>query len=146
MNPKYERVASDPSLMAKELSAFAQHMRAAAQQHGLALTHLVVQHHWGVANAAPADAPMLPCPEGEGDHQVQQAAQQRSSDASGDLGAIHERLCDLTFRLSPVAFFQARATTPGASCDEGRQTRTRGLCGHSAPRCCCCAPSAAPCR
>ena len=48
MNPDYAGVKADPDLMQAELAALSAHMRAHAQREGLALTHLLVQHHTGV--------------------------------------------------------------------------------------------------
>lgn len=92
VNPCYASVRRDPGLMERELSGLAAHLAAAGKSAGLPLSALMVQHHSGVANAAPYDAPVVPCPGSP----VPSAA------------TITDTLCELRFRVSPTAFFQVR--------------------------------------
>lgn len=61
---------------------------------------LVLQHHSGISNAAPDDAPLLPWPgeeEGEG------------GEGENERGSITDVLCGLRFRVSPSSFFQVNS-------------------------------------
>lgn len=78
----------------RELAALASALRDAAASVGAPRPSLAVQHHTGISNAAPADAPLVPCP-GDGDQP-----------AAGALAVVDDSLCGLTFRVSPSAFFQ----------------------------------------
>jgi hypothetical protein len=73
--------------------ALADFLRTSAAARGLPLTSVWVQRHTGVANAAPADAPTALLPGFEG--------------PEGRGGCIVDSLCQLRFRVSPQAFFQA---------------------------------------
>ena len=84
----------DAATTDRELAALASALRDAAASVGAPRPSLAVQHHTGISNAAPADAPLVPCP-GDGD------------DASANaLAVVDDSLCGLTFRVSPSAFFQ----------------------------------------
>jgi tRNA/tmRNA/rRNA uracil-C5-methylase (TrmA/RlmC/RlmD family) len=72
-----------------------------------------------VSNAAPAGAPLLPCP-GPGDDDddddtttpATTTTTTTTPPPSRGLGAVTDALCGLTFRVSPTAFFQVN---PGAA-------------------------------
>jgi hypothetical protein len=72
--------------------------RSEAEAQGLpAPTALLLQLYSGISNAAPSDCPIM------------QLTDSVLPGAVGD-GApttIHDALCDVTFRISPMSFFQA---------------------------------------
>ncbi|KAI8464892.1 MAG: S-adenosyl-L-methionine-dependent methyltransferase [Monoraphidium minutum] len=92
-------VVTDAATMEGELQALGSFLRSKGAEQGLPLTALWVQHHTGVANAAPADAPTAVVPGFGG--------------PEGGGGLIRDALCQLAFRVSPQAFFQVNA---GATC------------------------------
>jgi hypothetical protein len=82
----------------------------------LPLTALLMQQHSGVSNAAPVTAPLSICPgftpaaaaaaaaaAGAGSSSVAASA---SADAVNEAGSFNDDLCELTFRVSPTAFYQ----------------------------------------
>lgn len=103
--------------------------QAAAQ--GLPLTCLRFQHHSGVANVAPVEAPLVLPPGEEATATAADAmhagesadaagvgaeGSSSSSAAAGSGGGayIHDSLGGLRFRISPVAFFQVRFHMTGS--------------------------------
>jgi len=90
---------TDAATLDSEVRALAAFLQDAAKQQGLPLTSIWVQHHSGVANAAPADAHTAPLPGFEG--------------PEGLGGVIQDSLCELRFRISPLAFFQVRRVNGG---------------------------------
>ena len=87
-----------------ECAALAAALRqaAAAAHPPMPLGELLLQVHTGCSNAAPADAPLMPLDD------YTEAAGPRSE------GALHERLFDLRFRVSPDAFFQVNTASAEA--------------------------------
>ena len=87
-----------------ECAALAAALRkaAAAAQPPLPLAALLLEVHTGCSNAAPAGAPLMPLD-----------AYAEAPAARCD-GALHERLFDLRFRISPDAFFQVNSAAAEA--------------------------------
>ena len=75
---------------------------AAAANPPMPLGALLLQVHTGCSNAAPPDAPLMPLDD------YSEAPGIRSD------GALHERLFDLRFRVSPDAFFQVNSASAEA--------------------------------
>lgn len=76
--------------------ALAKFLKAKSAERALPLTSIWVQHHSGVANAAPADALTAPLP----------GCECLSGAAGLGGGLIRDTLCELRFKISPLAFFQ----------------------------------------
>lgn len=100
-----DRYPASADQQAAELQAMARHLSAAGEAAGMPLTSVRVQYHSGVANAAPADAPIveLPRPAGGG-------GGEEGGDGKGWGPAwIRDALCELKFQISPTAFFQVNS-------------------------------------
>jgi hypothetical protein len=86
----------------EELQAWGNWMKAKAAEAGLPAPVLVVQVHDGVANAAPADAPLM-----SWDQAVSSAC--KAAQPAAEAGSITDALCELRFRVSSTAFFQVNS-------------------------------------
>jgi tRNA (uracil-5-)-methyltransferase len=152
INPLYVKNRADASERARLAAAAACELRALAAfffraaatssspSSGAAIvlpapTSLLVQYHFGVSNAAPADAPLVPLEQAALDFDAMAAAAAAAAggagggrvappinaldgapplatgagSVSGDPQCLHETLCGLRFRVSPAAFFQVNA-------------------------------------
>jgi SAM-dependent methyltransferase len=128
--------ASLAASAAKELRALAAFFAAAASSDASlpAPTSLLVQYHFGVSNAAPSNAPLMPLEKAAADFDAVAAGREDGGDkdvagppppanafpgapsltsgpgsCADDPLCLHESLCDLRFRISPAAFFQVNA-------------------------------------
>ena len=94
--------------------AVALRQAAAAAHPPMPLGELMLQVHTGCSNSAPADAPLMPLDD------YAEAAAPRSD------GALHERLFDLRFRVSPDAFFQVNTASAEALYELAGEWASRG--------------------
>lgn len=107
----YGKALAEPSVAAAELRALTAALHAAAAAARLPLTTVRIQHHIGVSNAAPYDAPTMEVPQSP---TMEGADVEMDKDtsvvvASSGPGYIHDSLCELRFRISPTAFFQVNS-------------------------------------
>lgn len=86
----------------QELQAWGDWMKAKAAEAGLPAPVLVVQVHDGVANAAPADAPLM-------SWELAVSSACKAAQPAAEAGSITDALCELRFRVSSTAFFQVNS-------------------------------------
>jgi len=91
---------TDAATMRRECAALHKHLRECAAAQGLPLTSLLLQLHSGCSNAAPASAPILLLPD---------SPEGPSKPALPGPTYMHDALCELSFRISPTAFFQVNS-------------------------------------
>ena len=123
--------ASDDAVLKKELVALGKALRAAVAscRAGFAPpssggsserwppARLVLQHHSGLSNSAPDDAPLLPWPAGEEEEEAggqggkdeERKKAEAEGGGEGESGFITDSLCGLRFRVSPSSFFQVNS-------------------------------------
>ena len=139
VNPLHVKNRADPAERARLAKAAASELRAVAAFFFAAAaspaasssptpfpppTSLLVQYHFGVSNAAPADAPLMPLEKAALEFDAMAAEAEGAAaptinalpgapplasgagSVAGDPQCLHETLCGLRFRVSPAAFFQ----------------------------------------
>ena len=103
----------DPELVRGECAALADTLDATARAEGQTngISILLAQHHDGVANRAPDNAPLAALRASDAESvATDNESADKSASSSGTRASlkqhIHETLCGLRFRISPTSFFQ----------------------------------------
>ncbi|KAG2483662.1 hypothetical protein HYH03_017465 [Edaphochlamys debaryana] len=109
VNPQYSRALAEPELARADLRNMAAALTAAATAAGLPAPSFAVQHHHGVSNAAPYDAPIVHLDAAVREGDAMETGGSGSAGGEGP-GYIHDSLCELRFRISPTAFFQVNSS------------------------------------
>ena len=125
VDPTAPEARGDAALVRRELVALGRALRAAVEgcrasfpSSGSSRSHsparLVLQHHSGLSNSAPDNAPLLTWPEegAEGEEEgsgKEGEKREGQGKVEGESGFITDSLCGLRFRVSPSSFFQVNS-------------------------------------